>query len=92
MMLSASNVAMASPRRGWYESITVGTRPQGRTSDHEPSVAGYFSPSLVQRVRYLSSVAHTASPILCPDGESGDHHPCERVGRGAPIVPPRIRG
>ncbi len=32
------------------------------------------------------------NPIFYPNGESGGRYPCERVGQGSPIVPPRIRG
>jgi hypothetical protein len=62
MMLSASNAAMASPRHGWHESITVGTRPPGRTSDHEPSVAGISVLAWLKESD--TSVRWPTSPVL----------------------------
>jgi hypothetical protein len=63
-MLFASNAAMASPLHSWHESITVGTLPpRGRTSDREPSVAGYCSvPAWLKESD--TSVRWPASPVL----------------------------
>jgi hypothetical protein len=41
----ARPAATGSPGRGWTPSRTAGAAP-GRTSDHEPPVAGYFHPVL----------------------------------------------
>ncbi|MGO9503539.1 MAG: hypothetical protein ACLPUO_18650, partial [Streptosporangiaceae bacterium] len=43
------------PRHGWHESTTVETNPRS-TSDHQPLLAGYFSPGLAQRVRHASGI------------------------------------
>lgn len=43
---SAGPATAGSPRRGWAASHTVGTQPLRRTSDREPSVAGYYKRAL----------------------------------------------
>jgi hypothetical protein len=40
---SAGPAATGSPKRGWTASHTVGAQPLRRTSDREPSVAGYYN-------------------------------------------------
>ncbi len=90
-------LGMAADEHGHARTIVKlieGGRPDPRTqiARREPlAPQGPFRCATNGRVEPSGCVAYE-NPIFCPNGESGGHRPCEEVGRGAPLVPPRTRG
>jgi Integrase core domain len=64
--------ATGSTRHAWPGSLTVETTYPTRTSEHEPSLAGYYSPGLAQRVRHTSG---GDAVRLARGGHPGPHRP-----------------